>query len=55
VAAGVVTYFGCLYLCGFRLRHFARKACTEARVRRRFFAFHAALALLPVTSARVWL
>ncbi|MCY1420666.1 putative lipid II flippase MurJ [compost metagenome] len=26
VLAGVVTYFGCLYLCGFRPRHFARKA-----------------------------
>ncbi|MGC3893776.1 murein biosynthesis integral membrane protein MurJ [Pseudomonas urmiensis] len=26
IAAGVVTYFGCLYLCGFRPRHFARKA-----------------------------
>ena len=26
ILAGVVTYFGCLYLCGFRPRHFARKA-----------------------------
>ncbi|MDR0208985.1 MAG: murein biosynthesis integral membrane protein MurJ [Pseudomonas putida] len=26
IFAGVVTYFGCLYLCGFRPRHFARKA-----------------------------
>ena len=26
IMAGVVTYFGCLYLCGFRPRHFARKA-----------------------------
>lgn len=26
IAAGIVTYFGCLYLCGFRPRHFARKA-----------------------------
>ena len=26
IVAGVVTYFGCLYLCGFRPRHFARKA-----------------------------
>lgn len=26
VLAGIVTYFGCLYLCGFRPRHFARKA-----------------------------
>lgn len=26
IMAGVVTYFGCLYLCGFRLRQFARKA-----------------------------
>lgn len=26
IAAGVLTYFGCLYLCGFRPRHFARKA-----------------------------
>jgi putative peptidoglycan lipid II flippase len=26
IVAGVVTYFGCLYLCGFRARHFARKA-----------------------------
>lgn len=26
IAAGVVTYFGCLFLCGFRPRHFARKA-----------------------------
>ncbi|EST16843.1 integral membrane protein MviN [Pseudomonas putida S610] len=26
IMAGVVTYFGCLYLCGFRPRQFARKA-----------------------------
>ena len=26
IVAGVVTYFGCLFLCGFRPRHFARKA-----------------------------
>lgn len=26
IASGVVTYFGCLFLCGFRPRHFARKA-----------------------------
>ncbi|MCS4065492.1 murein biosynthesis integral membrane protein MurJ [Pseudomonas putida] len=26
ILAGVVAYFGCLYLCGFRPRHFARKA-----------------------------
>lgn len=26
IGGGVVTYFGCLYLCGFRPRHFARNA-----------------------------
>ncbi|MBF8781960.1 murein biosynthesis integral membrane protein MurJ [Pseudomonas fulva] len=26
ILAGVATYFGCLYLCGFRPRHFARRA-----------------------------
>jgi len=26
IMAAVVTYFGCLYLCGFRPRQFARKA-----------------------------
>ncbi|WP_082420912.1 murein biosynthesis integral membrane protein MurJ, partial [Pseudomonas sp. NBRC 111142] len=26
IGAGVVTYFGCLFLCGFRPRHFVRKA-----------------------------